>query len=102
MKPTRCPERVDQRALGQVTAVAKITGKPIDVKVRLVPAGTTVYEDTCWGLAVKSSLAWGPFSDDAEAHAFCQQRLNWLERSAIPDLAGDKVADPFTFVYPPP
>jgi hypothetical protein len=102
MKQFDARERVDSRAISQVKAIAKVTGKGINVRLRIEVVGLTVYEDTVWGSAIESSRGWGPFESDDEAHAFAQQRLNWIERCVLPTVHTDQPAEPFTFVYPPP
>jgi hypothetical protein len=101
MKPAKAPHRVDQRALAQVKALMRATGRGPKIKMRLEVVGTTVYEDTMWDSVVESSQAW-PFEDEDEAHAFAAQRSSWLESTVVPVVGGDQISTPFTFVYPAP
>jgi hypothetical protein len=101
MKPTRCPERVDPRAISQVKAIARVTGKGINVRICVSVDGCVVYEDRVWNGVIESSLAWTLESED-EAAAFAEQRAAWLEREVVPIVGGTVAATPFVFTWPTP
>jgi hypothetical protein len=42
------------------------------------------------------------FESEAEAQAFCEQRLAWYEHNVKPTAGTNKIAETFKFIWPVP
>jgi hypothetical protein len=101
MKPFKVMRRVDKKAIAQVKALSRATGRGANVKVTVKAVGNVVQEDTLWNGVTESALDWN-FDSEEEAAEFAAQRASWIANSVVPICGGDVPAEPFVFTYPPP